>query len=233
MHLVVLQHVPFEGPASLIDWSLDRNIKLSIQFMHQPQAMPQPHLYDGIIVLGGPMGVYDDDQHPWLSAEKEFLTAAMHAGKAILGICLGAQLLAQLCGATVRRNRYKEIGWWPIHFTETALQSPLFEDFPAELEVMHWHGDTFDLPKNSQLLASSAGCHNQGFLSHDGKVLGLQFHMEWNFDVAQALTTHCHHELVSHSCYVQTEEEILRPNEAYARMNAWMSKLMDRFFACG
>jgi GMP synthase (glutamine-hydrolysing) len=233
MHIVVLQHVPFEGPASLVDWSLHRDIKLSIQPVYQPHAMPQLHLFDGVIVLGGPMGVYDDDQHPWLRAEKEFLTAARQAGKSIVGICLGAQLLAHLDGATVRRNPYKEIGWWPIQFTKAALQSPLFEGFPAQLEVMHWHGDTFDLPKNSQLLASTPGCHNQGFLSHDSKVLGLQFHMEWNFDVAQALTIHCRHELIPQSAYVQTEEEILRPNEAYAGMNAWMCKLMDRFFACG
>jgi GMP synthase (glutamine-hydrolysing) len=232
MQILVLQHVPFEGPATLANWALSRGVQLNIQAMDQRHNMPELWLFDGIIVLGGPMGVYDDDEHPWLSLEKKFLATARQASKPILGICLGAQLLAQLEGATVRNNKYKEIGWWPIHFTQFALQSPLFEGFPAQLEVMHWHGDSFDLPATSQLLASTPGCQNQGFLSHDGKLLGLQFHMEWNFEVAQALVTHCRHELEQQSPYVQTKEEILRPSEAYAAMNTWMYKLMDRFFVC-
>jgi GMP synthase-like glutamine amidotransferase len=158
-----------------------------------------------LIVLGGPMSVNDEDTFPWLVAEKQFIRDAVNAGKSVLGICLGAQLIACTLGAKVYTNDIKEIGWFPIEGTSSG--DSLTFSFPATLEVFHWHGETFDLPPDAIRLASSQWCKNQAF-QVGTSVIGLQFHLETTPESVEEIISHCRGELIP-SRSVQTERDIL------------------------
>ena len=150
------------------------------------------------------MSVNDERGIPWLAQEKTFIRETIEAGTAMLGICLGAQLIASAMGATVRRNAHKEIGWFPI---DGIAQDASCFRFPASTEVFHWHGETFDLPDGAKHLARSAACENQGF--QIGKsVVALQFHLEATPESLQDLVENCRSELVP-SPYVQSDSKIL------------------------
>jgi GMP synthase-like glutamine amidotransferase len=144
--------------------------------------------------MGGPMGVYDDAQYPWLAAEKEHIRAAIDAGKAVLGICLGAQLIAASLGAEVLPHTHKEIGWFPVSMTAAGVAHPLFAGINPAMTVFHWHGDRFDIPAGAQHLMSSTGCDNQAF-AYGEKVLALQFHLEMDVAAVEGLIGACGREL--------------------------------------
>ena len=174
MRVVAFRHVPFESAGRLEPVLLHYGIQL--EYCDLYRLGPEPDLEDaaGLIVLGGPMSMNDD--LPWLRREQRLVERTIAAGKPVLGICLGAQLLAQSLGEKVYRNQQCEIGWFKIYFTDTARQDDLFAGLDREETVFHWHGETFDLPAGSDLLAWSAVCRNQAF--RHGKVYGLQFHLE-------------------------------------------------------
>ncbi|MBD9544759.1 glutamine amidotransferase [Ensifer sp. ENS04] len=130
---------------------------------------------DLLIVLGGPMGVYEDEQYPTIATEIEVLKSRLEADRPTVGICLGAQLMAHSLGSRVYRATQREIGWSPITLTEEGRNHPLRD--LQDHAVLHWHGDTFDLPEGCSLLASTAACRNQAF-ARGQRVLGLQFHPE-------------------------------------------------------
>jgi GMP synthase-like glutamine amidotransferase len=176
--------------------------------------------------MGGPMGVYDELQYPWLTEEKTFIRRSIDAGKIVLGICLGAQLIANALGAVVFKNPYREIGWFPIERQLNANESAMADIFPETLEVFHWHGDTFEIPQGAKLLASSEGCRNQGFII-DSRVLGLQFHLETTSESAGALIQNCGAELDG-SKYVQSAAEIMSDKSRFLRINAIMYSLLEK-----
>jgi GMP synthase (glutamine-hydrolysing) len=130
-----------------------------------------------VVVLGGPIGVYEGETYPCLATELKLLRERADAGRPILGICLGAQLLAEALGGKVHPGQGKEIGWGPLQLTEAGLASPLKHLKQAETAVLHWHGDTFTLPAGARLLASTGQYANQAFAVGD-HVLALQFHLE-------------------------------------------------------
>ena len=170
-----------------------------------------------MVALGGPMSVNHETQLPWLKAEKQFLKTAIEHGVPVLGVCLGAQLIASSLGARVYPNSQKEIGWFPIHATRLL---------PPELRVFHWHGETFDLPRGATLLASSPACRHQAF-QLGSSVLGLQFHLETTPAAARALVEHCRDELVPGQ-YVQSDSEILgEPPGTYRAINSVMTEMLD------
>ena len=175
MRVLAFRHVPFEG-LGLIEPALRlRHIEVEYADLYQPgAATPDAGRYDALIFMGGPMSVNDD--LPVLRHEMEFIRQAMARRQPILGICLGAQLIARALGATVRRNPTKEIGWYGLQFTPAAGGDRLFGGLSQET-VFHWHGETFDLPPGAELLASSDLCRNQAFRAGE-RVYGLQFHLE-------------------------------------------------------
>jgi GMP synthase-like glutamine amidotransferase len=177
MRLYVIQHIAFEGPGAIAEWARERGHSMATTEQFEGGRLPKLDEFDFLVVMGGPMSANDDAKIPWLAAEKQLIAEALQRQKAILGVCLGAQLLAQVLGARVYRNREKEIGWFPIRLTPKAGGSGLFAGLPEELTVLHWHGETFDLPKGALHLAESDLCLNQAF-ELDGRVLGLQFHLE-------------------------------------------------------
>ena len=138
---------------------------------------PTPKSADALIIMGGPMGVYEEGRHPFINKEIAAIARFIDAGKPVLGVCLGAQLIAAALGARVYPNKRKEIGWNPIHLTPEGMKDPLFAGFKKRETVFQWHGDTFDLPAGAVRLAGSPLCRNQAFRWGD-RVYGLQFHIE-------------------------------------------------------
>jgi len=176
------------------------------------------------------MGAHDEAEYPWLASEKIAIQAALNAGQPVLGVCLGAQILATLLGGEVRKGAEPEIGWYPVRFTDAARTGALLAGFPEELMVMHWHSDVFTIPPHCIPMGTSAGCGTQGFYHPERPIAGLQFHMEWDPATAAALTDECGGELTP-GPYVQSAATITAAAEArYRVMNDWMRTLLDRLF---
>ncbi|WP_423746554.1 type 1 glutamine amidotransferase [Haladaptatus sp. SPP-AMP-3] len=176
MQVHYLQHVPFEGPGTISDWATDQGHYLSGTHLYDSESLPDLDTFDWLVVMGGPMSVHDTDEYPWLAAEKELIRAAVDADKIVVGICLGAQLVAEALGGRVYEADTSEIGWFPVEATDKAAASPLFADLGETYEVFHWHGDTFDLPEGATRMARTDACANQAFVYGD-RVVGLQFHL--------------------------------------------------------
>jgi GMP synthase-like glutamine amidotransferase len=173
--------------------------------------------------MGGPMSVNDEAAHAWLAAEKKFIREVIESGRPVLGVCLGAQLIASAMGAKVTANAEKEIGWFPVEATATQDASTF--RFPPRTDVFHWHGETFELPPGAVLLADSAGCRHQAF-QLGGTVIGLQFHLETTPESARQIVSNCRDELIP-ARYVQSEEEILSaPAASYETINRLMAEVL-------
>jgi len=176
--LLVFQHVPYEILGNLDPLLRAAGFRIRyVNFGRQPEARPDISRYHGLIVLGGPMNVDQADRHPHLLTEVELIQHMIEAGKPVLGICLGAQLIARALGAEVRKNPTKEIGWYPLTPTAAGRKDPLFDHFDDNQMIFQWHGDTFDIPHGAEHLATSPDCINQAFRYSDN-VYGLQFHLE-------------------------------------------------------
>jgi len=220
MRIHSLQHVPFEDIGSLRHDLESQDHSLSTTHWYQGDAAPALNSFDVLIVMGGPMGVYDDALYPWLAAEKVLIADAIAAGKKIIGICLGAQLIACVLGAKVSRNPHREIGWFPLQVS-SASSHPIAKILAGCDEVFHWHGDTFALPMGAELIASSQACAHQAYVI-DNQIYGFQFHLETTEASARALIQHCGEDL-DNSVYVQNAEEILRNKAGFAGINKAMS----------
>ncbi len=225
MRVHILQHVAFEGPAAIEDWLMHRNYTYTITKLFHGDSLPAQDEFDVLVVMGGPMGVEDCEQYPWLIEERQFIQESIKRDKYILGICLGAQLIARACDTKVTKNKYREIGWFEISIIEEKLPDILKGIFPKKPEVFHWHGDSFAIPPGAVHFATSEACANQGFILN-GRVIAMQFHIETTRDSAALLVQNCRHELDS-STYVQTEEEIIADYTRFNRINQILNRLMD------
>jgi GMP synthase (glutamine-hydrolysing) len=175
MKFHVLQHAAYEGPGEIAAWAQERGHALTTSHVYRADALPALREFDALVVMGGEMNIYQDRDWPWLKAERAYVASALAAGKPLVGICLGAQLIADALGARVVQNPVYEIGWLPVVWTRDAQAA--FPGMPATSTVLHWHGDTFNLPDGATRLAASDGCAEQGYVI-PGKCLALQFHFE-------------------------------------------------------
>jgi len=175
MNICVLQHAAFEGPGEIESWAVRHDHSVSVHHLYRGDPLPQVDAFDLLVVMGGEMNIYHYRDWPWLKPEREFIQSALARDKPVVGICLGAQLMADALGARVFQNAEYEIGWLPVTWTDEARAA--FPGLPATSTVLHWHGDAFELPAGATRLAASEGCSEQGFLIRN-KCLALQFHPE-------------------------------------------------------
>jgi len=227
MRVHYFQHVSFENPGSIQHWVESRGHSSSTtQFFHD-DALPKIEDVDFLIILGGPMGVYDEKLFPWLVKEKDFISEAIRQKKKVLGICLGAQLIASALGARVYPNAQKEIGWFPLKVFPDVDSSNPFKNIPRQFTAFHWHGDTFDLPAGVRLIAESEACKHQAFIFGE-HVLGLQFHLEVMQVNVELLIQNCGNEL-REALYIQTAEQIRGLKKEYEIVNSHMHQILEQF----
>ncbi len=230
MNVHYLQHVAFEGLGSIEDWVRRGGHSLGATRFYLDEPLPPVQNADLLVVMGGPMNIYEEAKYPWLADEKRFIERVIATDGRVLGVCLGAQLVADVLGARVYANADKEIGWYPVEKTQAASASRLLAAFPAQLDVFHWHGDTFDIPAGAVHVARSAGCANQAFV-YDKRVVGLQFHLEATADSARQIIAHGADDLVD-GRYIQTPQAMLVDGRRFDTINRVMHDLLDRLAAC-
>jgi GMP synthase (glutamine-hydrolysing) len=221
------QHVPFEELGIIQKWAESRGHTVTVTKFFRSDKLPKIEEIDWLIVMGGPMGVYDEKIYPWLREEKHFIAHAIQQHKKVVGICLGAQLIASALSAKVYPNSQKEIGWYLVQLTSDGKKSKFFQNFPGHFTAFHWHGDTFDLPEGAQWLVESEACKHQAF-SLENNVLGLQFHLEVARENVELLIINCGHEL-NHAPFIQAADQILSPNNYFEEMNKKMIQILDQF----
>ena len=227
MHIHALQHVDFEGLGHIGRWIADQGHSLTLTRLYAGDPLPRLESFDRLVIMGGPMNIYEDDKYLWLAAERALIREAIAAGKSAVGICLGAQLLADALGSSVFSGKNKEIGWWPIRLTEEGKRNSFLADLPEAATVFHWHGDTFNIPAGAVHLAESEGCTSQAFL-YDNRILGLQFHLESTSETVREIVPHCGHELVRGK-YIQSAAEISAADPAlFGGINQLLETLLNR-----
>ena len=226
MRVHSIHHVAFEGLGSIEPWVRQYGHSLTSTHLYLRQPFPSNEEIDLLIVMGGPMNIYEEDTYPWLAEEKRFIGRTIDQGGRVLGICLGAQLLADVLGARVYKGKHKEIGWFPVETTDAAEASTVFRGFPKSTMAFHWHGDTFDIPRGATHIARSAACENQAFI-YEERIIGLQFHLETTLESGEQLIVNCGDELVS-GPYIQDAVTMLAEQERFQAINKLMQGLLLR-----
>ncbi|MEJ2199521.1 MAG: type 1 glutamine amidotransferase [Desulfuromonadaceae bacterium] len=225
MRIHALQHVSYEFLTTVEQWAKDKKHAFSKTLLYQDVELPRFDEFDLLIILGGPMSIHEEDRYPWLTVEKRFIAGAIENGRLVLGVCFGAQLLADALGARVYKNRYPEIGWHPVSLTEAAKGSRVFSRLPKTFTPFLWHEYTFDIPKGCKRVAESEGCANQAFACED-RLIGVQFHIEPSTESIQRVITCCGDKIGS-GRYVQSLAEILNDKSNLEELSSVMILLME------
>ena len=234
MKIHCLQHLKNETLGNIGTWVSLKGHSLTKTLLYEKPIFPEPEDFDMLLIMGGTMSVYQEKEFPWLKPEKEFVKKVIDTGKPVLGSCFGAQMIAEVMGGKVTRNRFKEIGWHRVKAltgenmdrgrgTISALPECLFPEFTAFM----WHGDTFEIPAGAVRLFKSEACPNQGFI-YRGNIIGLQFHPEADRQWIRNLIEDSGHELVEGK-FIQSEEEIYGHEGLFKDSNGLAVSLMDWF----
>ncbi|MCG6862476.1 MAG: type 1 glutamine amidotransferase [Chromatiaceae bacterium] len=227
MRIHCLLHSHLGGEIYLPIWAAQKGYLWTSSVVPSVPSLPTPDDLDCLVVLGGPMSAWEEEKYPWLTAEKRLLECLIEAGKPILGICLGAQLVADVLGARTYIGMHKEIGWHLVEATTESRIHPVGAVLPSSFETFLWHGDSFDIPDGATQIARSAAFESQAFVWN--RVLALQFHLEVRPDWVGRITARDAGELVD-SGFVQSLDTILgKPQELYRLNNAIMERLLDRW----
>ncbi len=226
MRLHAFYHVPFEDVGSIKSWAAEKGHELTFTAFFADETPPPASDYDMLVVMGGPMGAYDEKEYPWLAVEKKAIAAAVAADKIVLGICLGAQLLSVVLGGSVSRNPVPEIGWFQVEMTPEGQAEPAFVGFPPSFYAFHWHGDAFSIPPGAVHAATSAACPNQAFV-YNHKVVGLQFHLETTPPGMQNLIKHCAADVALPGPTIHHPKQMHAGREAFKDIRKLMFSMMD------
>lgn len=226
MNIHFIQCDPIVLPANAGEWAYERNHHIKITRIYDGETLPNSNEFDLAIILGGRMGAYEEDQHPWLKDMKEWARTVIEADKYVLGICLGAQIIADALGGSVRPHDYPEVGWYPITFDHKANDHPLLTGLQPPSHFYEFHFDTFEIPPGAQLLANSSRCERQMF-AVGSRVLGLQFHPEFNTKSIQDALKNTTGSTAT-KYYAQAPVEMVDEQKIDAS-KTWLFQLLDRF----
>lgn len=217
MKAIILQHASFEKPGYITTWLENHNFSIKTIHVYQKNIkIPTTCQADILIIMGGPMSVHDEKKYPWVVQEKHFIKNAIEQTIPTLGICLGAQLIADIYKANVKPALQKEIGWFPIHTYTLSITQTL--QWPKQLTSYLWHGEQFDIPHQAILLAHSQACPHQAFIMRN-HVIGLQFHPEMTLDMIEEMIEYCFKNDKIDSPFVQTIEQMLSVPTSYFQQN--------------
>jgi len=220
-----LEHAPHERPGSISDWAHQRGFEVSATRLYHDDPLPKHPYFNMLVVLGGTMSVKDVAIHPWLRQEKHFIERAIEHGMPVLGICLGAQLIADVLGAEVTPMIHKEIGWHEIITTAEARKHSIVSVFPERFPAFHWHGETFSIPDGAINIGHSPACMHQGFTLAD-RIVALQFHPEITPRLAESFVKEGAHELLP-APYIQDDLTIMDGVHRYNGHHHFFS-MLDR-----
>ncbi|GAB7055247.1 MULTISPECIES: type 1 glutamine amidotransferase [Paenibacillus] len=225
MRLLLMKHFSFDDESCFVTWASTHHGYVETFVPSEGRRFPDVSSFDLLVILGGPMSAYHEQRHPWISAEKAFIRKAVHLKKMVLGICLGAQLLAEVLGGKVYKNEQKEIGWHPVF--RTGQSHFLMKDLPDRFYSFQWHGDTFELSSELLHLAYSEACQNQAFAYGD-RVLGLQFHLESTPKCIETMVSEWSSELID-AQYIQNKEQISLQTYRHKDSEAMLHSILDNF----
>ncbi|MCB9480395.1 MAG: amidotransferase [Desulfobacteraceae bacterium] len=220
--IIIVKHVPFEGPGFISSWAEENKISIKT-ICSWDEDLPDISDDEGLVLMGGPMSVNDDIDF----IEKEILWVKnlLKKNHKVLGICLGAQIIAKALGALVFKGKESEIGWFPVFLDKSIENEDLKNIFNESELVFHWHGEAFDLPVGAKRIFFNDASDCQGF--YKGNAAGFQFHMETQMETAEALIENCPEDIEKTGVFIQTKEEILRDNKNFDSINSLMNRFLD------
>lgn len=218
-------HVAFEGPGIIDTWARENKHHMDFTRLYENDSLPEAAEVDLLVIMGGPMNVFDFHIHPWMQDEIEWIKDYIQTGKPVIGICLGAQLIAAALGVDIHPGTHKEIGWHVLQFLPSLGEFKICKDLPHSRKVFHWHGDTFPIPQGAVRIASSSAFPNQGFI-FNRTCIALQFHLEVTSESVKGMVENCRNELVA-GPYIQTEQEILDEKCCYEPNHQVMFQFLD------
>lgn len=226
MRIHCLLHAQFEGPGFFEIWAKERGYDFSCTSTYH-EKLPTPNEYDFLLIMGGPQSPRESDQFPYLRYEMELIQQSIKRNQWVLGVCLGAQLIAESYGAQTLKSPNKEVGVFPIQLTQEGKENPLLKDFPESLKVMHWHNDMPGLPEDAVTLANSLGCPRQ-IIQFAPRVYGFQCHMELMQSDIDQLITHCPEDLIAGK-YIQTANQMLQEDLTLGHQQ--LALFLDKFLS--
>jgi len=229
MRIHCLQHVAYEDEAYISQWVKNNGLRITRTRLYDNEEPPHLADFDCLLIMGGPMSIHDEFEHKWLVEEKRFIEKALADNKIVIGICLGAQLIANVLGARVYSNKFKEIGWFPVVGVGDRGDTILGEIFKDDFMAFHWHGDTFDLPSGAVHIVKSEACENQAF-EINKRIFGFQFHMESTVASIEMILGSVKGKLPV-SQYIQSEEVIRGNYKNVPLINDRMKHFLDLVLA--
>jgi GMP synthase-like glutamine amidotransferase len=225
--VLIIQHSSSTPPGTVVDWLKLKNIDSQIFRADQgtrSESWPKVDDFSWLIVLGGGMNVDQEDLHPWLVLEKQFIREAIQKGRKVLGLCLGGQLIAEILGAKVHRHEQWEVGW---HQVEIKNTEKLFQFSAPVLKAFQWHGYRFHLPEAATRIATNSACIDQGFIYGD-RVVGLQFHPESTREwIIECVTDVTEDEPYPEGPYVQNATDVLAEINQQKTLQSWFYRLLE------
>ncbi len=229
MKIQSLQHVCFEESANITAWARQRGHEITRTRLYAGETLPDLDWFDCLVIMGGPMNIYEHETYRWLVQEKAFITEAIEKKRLVLGVCLGAQLIADCLGGKITASPNKEIGWHGVTQTIDS-EGSLLGILPREMAVFQWHGDMFSIPPGAKHLATSEACPNQAF-QYEDHVLAMQFHLDYSAESIRQMVHHCAEELTP-APYIQADPQVLVDVQRALALREQLFSVLDHLPNC-
>lgn len=232
MRLQMFEHMPSKTNCNITKWAENNRHELLRTKVNRGEDMPGLDSFDWLFVMGGPQSAWEEEAHPWLRTEKDFIRQSIAAGKIVLAICLGVQVLAEAMGSRAFKNTHREFGWNEVTVLSEGRKSFLFNNIPDTFVSWSWHGDHYDLPQDCVRLAASDPSPNQAFVHNSLPLVGLQFHPETTIELAHTFLDN-YKAPWKDGPYVKPKEEIRAQTDTlqdtYWLMKALLDNMVERY----